>query len=90
VASIFRKKAQRLEDAKMVIMRAAAMATPELRPLIDMISRDIWDKNYKMAEARCRKHADELDKCAEVVDLLCEILPDYAVFVEIRRKNNEI
>jgi hypothetical protein len=86
MTSIFKKKAQQLQDAKMALIRAAAIAPAELRPLIDLISKDIWAKNYKMAEVRCKQKADELNQCPKIVDILSEILPGYALFVEIRKK----
>lgn len=85
---MFRKKAQRAEEAKMLILRAAASAPVELKPLIDLLSGDIWRKNYKMAETRCIQNADNIDKYPKIRELLCLILPDYARFVEIRQKNN--
>ncbi|HNW35692.1 MAG TPA: hypothetical protein PKM25_12210 [Candidatus Ozemobacteraceae bacterium] len=84
--SIFKKKAQHAEDAKLVMMRAAAIAPAELKSWITIVTSFVWAKNFRMAELRCRQHIDVLDQFTEIRDLLCTILPEFARFVDIRKK----
>ncbi len=82
--SIFKRKSQQADEAKTAVLQATAAAPAELRPLINALSELVWQKNYKMAESRCKQHADELDTCPPVRDALCKALPGYAEFVKIR------
>ena len=59
--SKFKEKAQRLEDAKLTMMRAAAIAPPELKACIGEVSSFVWAKTFPMAELRCRQNIDSLD-----------------------------
>ena len=86
MTSVYQRRAKQAHDAKLALIRITCKAPDSLRPLIDLLSKDIWDKNYKMAEARCKAQADDLDLCPEIVDILCGILPGYAIMVDIRRK----
>lgn len=87
--SRFRKKALHVQDAKMTMLRAAAIAPPELKAWLAGVSDFVWSKNFKMAELRCRQNIDLLDVHTELRDLLCTILPDFARFVEVRKKAKE-
>jgi len=89
MASLYKRKAKQAEDAKLALIRATVAAAPELRPLINLLSELIWQKNYKMAEARCKQHADELDTCPAARDELCKVLPGYSDFVQIRLRAKE-
>lgn len=82
--SIFKRKAQQADDAKTALLQATVAAPAELRPLVNALSELVWQKNYKMAETRCKQHADELDTCPAVREALCRALPGYAEFVKIR------
>jgi len=84
--SMFKKKAQHVENAKFVMVRIAAMAPPGLKSWVTIVTSFVWAKNFKMAELRCRQNIDILDQSTEIRDLLCTILPEFAQFVEIRRR----
>lgn len=84
--SLFKKKAQYAQDAKMTMLRAAAIAPPELKEWMAALSEFVWNKNFKMAELRCRQKIELLDAHTELRDLLCAIFPEFAQFVEIRKR----
>jgi len=83
--SKFKEKAQRLEEAKLVLMRAAAIAPPELKKCIGEVTSFVWAKKFPMAELRCRQNIDVLDRHTELRDLLCTIFPEFGRFVEVRK-----
>ncbi|OQA05687.1 MAG: hypothetical protein BWY66_02322 [bacterium ADurb.Bin374] len=83
--SKFKEKAQRLEDAKLAMLRAAAIAPPELKACIGEVSSFVWAKKFPMAELRCRQNIDLLDRHPELRDLLCTIFPEFNRFVEVRK-----
>lgn len=83
--SKFKEKAQYLENAKLVMMRAAAIAPPELKTCIDEVTSFVWAKKFPMAELRCRQNIDVLDRHPELRDLLCTVFPDFDRFVGVRK-----
>ena len=83
--SRFKEQAQRLEQAKLVMMRAAAIAPAELKTCIDEVTAFVWAKKFPMAELRCRQNIDALDRQPELRDLLCTIFPDLDRFVGVRK-----
>ncbi|MBP7635136.1 hypothetical protein KBA41_13305 [Candidatus Ozemobacteraceae bacterium] len=85
MTSRFREKARHLEEAKLTMIRAAAIAPQELRAFVDEVTSFVWAKKFPMAELRCRQNIDALDLLPELRDLLCTVFPEFARFVEVRK-----